>query len=155
MNPVKTKTRHLEFVLLTEEQYSNLCALLGPDGAADWIEELNDYLGKSEKNLKKYDSHYHTIRSWARKQAKAKKQHQGPAADNSRAADRFIADLKECGSWPVMSAEIREIVYAVLRKRQQQWPALKKALLDDPTLADQLKAEFLSFAALVEVRRKA
>jgi len=143
------KTLHLEFVLLTKDQHVKLCKLLTPEGAAHWIEELDDYLGLSEKNRRKYDSHYHAIRRWARLEAKKTGAGTGTQASSekcARAADRFLADLKECNSWPNMTEEIRAIVYAVLRKQQKTWPALKKALLDDPTIADQLRSEFLTEA---------
>lgn len=54
------KTLYLEFVLLTDDEYSNLVKLL--DKNIDYyIESLNNYIGRTSKH---YDSHYYTIRQW-------------------------------------------------------------------------------------------
>lgn len=58
------KTKHLEFVLLTPEEYDKLVAQFGAQGVAERIARLNDYIGS--KGVK-YKNHYYTILNWARK----------------------------------------------------------------------------------------
>ncbi len=138
------KKRHLDFVLLTDEEHEKLCKLLTPAGAARWIEELNDYLG-SIRNKNKYANHYFVIRRWAKRQG-AGSGVQGPADNHARSAERFVIDLKEHSSWPDMPTKTRQIVYAVLLKRRQQWTAARKQLIEDPPISEQLKADFLAEA---------
>ncbi len=64
---VKGKVRHLDFVLLTPEEYSKLMATFGEQGANDFIYRLNEYGHTKPKKFKEYGSHYHTILSWAKK----------------------------------------------------------------------------------------
>jgi len=58
------KTKYLDFVLLTQEEYDKLVAEFGVESAQERIARLNDYIGS--KGVK-YKSHYHTILTWARK----------------------------------------------------------------------------------------
>ena len=54
------KTLYLEFVLLTDNEYSKLVELLKKH-VDYYIESLNNYIGSKNK---KYESHYFTIRQW-------------------------------------------------------------------------------------------
>jgi hypothetical protein len=58
------KIRFLEFVLLTQDQYSKLCADFTKEGADERIKKLNLYIGSKGD---KYKSHYHTILNWEHK----------------------------------------------------------------------------------------
>jgi len=58
------KDKFLEFVYLTKEEYSKLQALFEPEHLKDLIERLNNYIGSKGKQ---YNSHYHTILCWDRK----------------------------------------------------------------------------------------
>jgi hypothetical protein len=58
------KIKHLEFVLLTQEEYQKLIGQFGQGGADQYIQCLNDYIGS--KGVR-YKSHYHTILNWSRK----------------------------------------------------------------------------------------
>jgi hypothetical protein len=65
------KEKHLDFVLLTEEEHKKLIEQLGEDKTKEMIEKLNNYIGSKGK---KYKSHYHTILNWVRmEQDKGKK----------------------------------------------------------------------------------
>ena len=136
------KKKHLEYVLLTEEDFCKLCEKFGPDGAADWIEELDDYLSLSEKNRRKYDNHYRVILVWAKRAAK-KAVAVGEGGAAKRAADRFISDLREHASWPIMDPKPRAIVYAVLQTMKRPWPLLRQDLISDPTIEAKLREVFL------------
>ena len=57
------KTKYLDFVLLTDEEYNKLKEKF--NSKLDYhIENLNNYIGSTGK---KYKSHYHTILNWNRK----------------------------------------------------------------------------------------
>lgn len=62
-NISKDKIRHLDFVLLTEEEHKKLLKKLGKNRTEEMIERLNNYIGSQGK---KYKSHYFTILSWDR-----------------------------------------------------------------------------------------
>ena len=66
----RKKTKYLEYVLLSVVEYNKLVEAFGKAGADDWIEQLNLYIGSHGK---KYASHYMTILSWSKKEAKASK----------------------------------------------------------------------------------
>lgn len=53
------KKRYLDFVLLTDEEYSKLLNIFGQTKLNQAIENLNNYIGSKGK---RYASHYHTIR---------------------------------------------------------------------------------------------
>lgn len=55
-----------EFVYLTTNEYTQLVAWYGEQGAKKRIENLNTYIGAKGK---KYKSHYHTILMWENKNA--------------------------------------------------------------------------------------
>ncbi len=55
-------------VFLTEEEYTKLCSDLSQSVVHLLIEELDDYIGSKGA---RYASHYHTIRSWARRRITA------------------------------------------------------------------------------------
>ncbi len=60
----KSKNKHLDFVLLTKDEYSKLLDKFGETRTTSLIEELN--IGLGSKGYK-YKSHYFTILSWARR----------------------------------------------------------------------------------------
>jgi len=68
-NNVKDKEKYGEFVFLTKDQYERLIDRFGEEGTKDRIENLNEGIGSKGY---KYDSHYHTILSWERKNKKKK-----------------------------------------------------------------------------------
>ena len=63
----ENKQKHLDFVHLTEKQYSDLVIKFGKTGADARIQHLNDYGHQKPKKFKEYGSHYHTILTWERK----------------------------------------------------------------------------------------
>lgn len=65
-NAKTDKKLHLDYVLLTEEQHEALGKAMGAL-AEEYIARLNDYVGS--KGVK-YNSHYHTILNWWRKDGK-------------------------------------------------------------------------------------
>ena len=60
------KIKYLDFVLLTDDEYSKLTKKFNSK-LDSHIENLNNYIGSTGK---KYKSHYHTILSWNRKNEK-------------------------------------------------------------------------------------
>lgn len=63
----KVKDKYLEFVLLTKEEHFKLIDSFGDNKVSDMILNLNDYIGSKGT---KYKSHYHTILTWERREAK-------------------------------------------------------------------------------------
>lgn len=59
-------------VLLYPEEYDKLGDRLGEEGRAWCIQKLDNYLGQSEKNKRKYVSHYKAILNWVVDQWKEK-----------------------------------------------------------------------------------
>ncbi len=60
----KDKEKYGDFVLLAKIEYERLVKRFGEDGTKDRIDNLNEGIGSKGY---KYDSHYHTILSWERK----------------------------------------------------------------------------------------
>jgi hypothetical protein len=60
------KEIHLEYVLLTPDEYTRLLTDFGKNDLDTMIDVLNNYLGQSKKNQKKYTSHNHVLRGWVR-----------------------------------------------------------------------------------------
>lgn len=147
---IAAKKKHLNFVMLSEEEYSQLCAKLGPDGAADWIEELDLYLGSKGA---KYESHYYTILTWARRKMKKDALKAGAAAPGSdAAADRLIEDLKRYRAMPSgFPADLADRFRRMCAKMKggcmlpnPTRPALHGLLKSGAITNEQLKKEFLS-----------
>jgi len=135
---IAEKKKHLNFVMLSEKEYSDLCARLGPDGAADWIEELDLYLGSKGDP---YESHYYTILTWARRKLK---RDAVTSPGNTAVLDRFIEDLKTSPTMPVMKPEAHAAAFATLQKLKTPWPALRQQLLEDPTIEKKIRAAYLA-----------
>lgn len=74
---VNNKTKHLDFVFLTDKEFQDLNQQFGVAGAAERITNLNHYIGS--KGVR-YKSHYHTILNWARKEGISSKPKQEGAA---------------------------------------------------------------------------
>jgi hypothetical protein len=123
------KSLHLEFVLLTVEEHAALVKQFGESGALSWIEEMDDYLGLSETNRRKYESHYRAIRIWARKRGGVQGSGGRVQGDG---AGRFIMALKESTSWPDMAPKERAVIYAVLRRFKLPWQALRQRMIENP-----------------------
>jgi hypothetical protein len=71
--PQPLKNLFLEFVYLSEPEYTKLVTEFGDSLTKEYIKRLNDYIGS--KGVK-YKSHYHTILVWAKKDEPIKvKQH--------------------------------------------------------------------------------
>lgn len=58
------KRKYLDFVFLTDDEYSKLQNKFSETELKDLVERLNNYIGSKGK---KYKSHYYTILAWARK----------------------------------------------------------------------------------------
>lgn len=69
------KQKYLECILLTEQQYARLVKKFTKAGADDRIQNLND--GIMSKGYK-YDSHYHTILAWDRRDKKKNTEYKPP-----------------------------------------------------------------------------
>mgnify|MGYP001582295377 CR=1 FL=1 len=137
---IAEKKKHFNFVMLSEKEHSDLCERLGPDGAADWIEELDLYLGSKGD---KYESHYYTILAWARRKAKKDAATRGRGdAGTTASADRLIEDLKANYTMPAMPADARDKVFAVLIKLKTNWPVLRSRLLDEPETEARIRAAY-------------
>ena len=61
---VDNKIKMLDFVYLTEQEYSNLIIWYGTEKVKEVIERLSTYIGAKGD---KYKSHYHTIIMWFQK----------------------------------------------------------------------------------------
>lgn len=68
------KTKHLDFVFLTIEEFGKLKEKFGEDKASGYIERLNNYIGQIGIKAagKKYISHFHVILNWANKDGESK-----------------------------------------------------------------------------------
>jgi len=64
VNISKEKEKHLDFVLLTNDEFNKLISKYGQGTIDQYINKLNNYIGSKGK---KYPSHYFTILSWANK----------------------------------------------------------------------------------------
>lgn len=134
------KKKHLQFVYLSDDEYRDLCDRLGPDGAADWIEDLNDYLGSKGDQ---YKSHYWTIRNWTRRAGKtAAATAAGNARLAARAADRVIEALRDPANktMPQFEPRTRAAVFAVLTRRRIRWPELHE-MRHDTTYMEEIRGE--------------
>jgi len=60
----KEKEKHLDFVLLTPDEFQKLNTEYGEIVVKDYIQKLNNYIGSKGT---KYKSHYFTIRNWLRR----------------------------------------------------------------------------------------
>jgi len=74
------KTKYLDFVLLSDEEYSKLQKQFN-SRLDSHIENLNNYIGSKGT---KYKSHYHTILSWNRRNEKENKN------DNDKSLDEVL-----------------------------------------------------------------
>lgn len=72
-NKDKDKEQYGEFVFLTAAEHEKLIEKFGVDDVKGCIEFLDNYLGQSTKNQKKYDCHYRVILRWAMESYKEKK----------------------------------------------------------------------------------
>jgi hypothetical protein len=134
------KGRYLEYVMLTDEQYAALLSLLGQDALAEWIEELNDYLGQSEKNRRKYDSHYHTIRAWARRAGKKKT----PAADSSAEVNILLSAIGKHDSLPAdLPKHIADRCMRMCQRLSVGWGRLHHRMGMDPDAGKQITRDYL------------
>lgn len=143
---IKNKKLHLQFVYLAEEEYASLCALLGKAEADRWIEELNGALGQHGYQ---YESHYWTIRNWARR-AKAKTGSQGPAAGSrgseaQRALDVVIEALKNPNHkyMPEFTATAAQAARTALARMGLNWPELKRRIGENPGDLAEFRKKFL------------
>ncbi len=148
------KKKHLQFVYLTEEEHRDLCEIYGPDGAADWIEQLNDYIGSKGD---KYESHYYTIRMWARRKAVRSSECGVRSNGNSnaeRAMEVVIGALKNPAyrSMPEFTPQAHQATYTALARMGLSWPELKRRIgVEGPELIQEFKAQFLrAYAANAE-----
>jgi len=63
----KTKLLFLDYVFLTKEEHEKLISQLGQTRTDEMIDRLNSYGHQKPKKFKEYESHYHTILAWVRK----------------------------------------------------------------------------------------
>ncbi len=139
---IKDKKLFLNFVYLSDEEYSSLCVLFGKDEANRWIEELNGALGQHGY---KYESHYWTIRNWTRRAGKTTVTRiESNAILAKKAADRVIEALKDPANktMPDFDAKTRTTVYAMLQRRRTTWPMLRE-MRHDGTYMEEIHAEIV------------
>jgi len=74
-----TKKRHLDFVMLTDDEYKKLIEKLGQNRTEQYIERLNNYVGSKGK---RYKSHYHTILNWSSKDNEERGSKIGSSSEN-------------------------------------------------------------------------
>ena len=60
----KEKEKYIKYVFLSKNEYQSLTDKFGKKNTDTYIESLNDYIGSKGK---KYKSHYHTLRTWMRR----------------------------------------------------------------------------------------
>jgi hypothetical protein len=95
--PSSDKKLFLEFVLLSDEEFTKLTEQFGEKGTNDRIFNLNQYGHQKPKKFKEYDSHYHTILAWERKnkqEGKALLKFPG-ASRGTQAALQMIEDIRK------------------------------------------------------------
>jgi hypothetical protein len=143
---ITDKKKYLDFVYLAEEEYALLCALIGKEETDHWMEELNGALGQHGY---KYESHYWTIRNWARKKsmrnAECGMRSKGKG-DAERAAEIVIEALKDprYRSMPEFTNSAHQAAYTALARMGLSWPELKRRIgVEGPEPLDEFKAQFL------------
>ena len=82
-----------ENVLLSDEEYHQLQEKLGTKAADEQIEELSLYMGKSDKNAKKYTNHYFAVLSWSRNSVE-RTDHSSQATLFAKPKERTFADIR-------------------------------------------------------------
>lgn len=99
------KHKHLDFVLLGEEEYQDLIKRFGQEGTDQRIKKLNNYVGSKGK---KYESHYFTILSWEDNDDHRKQESTTEAAKSSdearaqaRREKRKAQGLSACHGSPI------------------------------------------------------
>jgi hypothetical protein len=151
---IKDKKLFLNFVYLAEAEYALLCALLGKEETDRWIEELNGALGQHGY---KYESHYWTIRNWARKKTVRSAECGVRSKDGDkaeRAAEVVIEALKNPlhRSMPEFTTSAHQAAYTALARMGLSWPELKRRIaVEGPNILDEFRAQFLrAYAANAE-----
>lgn len=146
---IKDKTLHLQFVYLTEEEYTALCEKFGADATAAWIEELNDGIGQHGY---KYESHYYTILNWARKRLAAASpsptsptRGEATASAAERAAVLVLDTIQDRTKdyLPDFDAKTRAAIVAVMQARGYGWRFLRMRVQEDRNELDAIKAEII------------
>ena len=150
----KDKKCHGEFVWLAKSEYEHLGELLGKDATDKWIVELNLYIGSKGDP---YESHYYTIQVWARRAAEKKTKgevkvmkdekeinHGNTVPSVQRTADRFLEALKGRDTMGALDSDVRAAVYALMKKRNVNWPLLRHRVLADPQLEEKVREEFVA-----------
>ena len=116
-----SKTRHLSFVFLTDKEFEELKGGLGEKQTQDLIERLNDYIGSTGK---KYKSHYHTIKNWARRDIQSTPQVKQPQEDYDKV---ICADLSKIATKDmikkVMDKVPNQLWWKIDRFLQKRYPA--------------------------------
>jgi hypothetical protein len=139
---IKDKKLYLNFVYLADEEHLWLVENLGQAATDNWIEELNGALGQHGY---KYESHYWTIRNWARKKAQS-----SPSPEKAKstaaisAADEVIEALKFPANrtMPQMEEKIKEALFSVMRKRKMNWFDLRDKR-HDGTFMEEIHADIV------------
>jgi|TARA_Y100000310_G_scaffold37766_1_gene35415 hypothetical protein len=94
------KGKYLEYVFLKIEEFEKLNKRFGISKTQLMIEKLNDYIGQiGEKKAKaKYDSHYHTILNWIKRDGN----NNGSKPQKKTGLDKFIENSKEKDSLEII-----------------------------------------------------
>ena len=87
----KEKKRYKEHVFLFPQEHQRLIDEYGQDVIEEYIDRLNDYIGSKGK---RYKSHYHTIRTWLRKNGVEKKT---PEKKCPKCGAEYISNYCTCG----------------------------------------------------------
>lgn len=80
-NEKNEKKLYGEFIFLTEKEYQKLSDDFGID-LKRMLDILDNYLGQSDKNRKKYTSHNHVLRGWVKDRLFEEKAKSQPAGKN-------------------------------------------------------------------------
>lgn len=136
---IKDKKLFLNFVYLSDAEHADLCERLGKEATDKWIEELNGGIGQHGY---KYESHYWTIRNWARR-AGAKKT--TVTSDARLVAWMGVLELLKhpTAGMPTQPEPLRQALYNLLLARKMNWFQLKTLLASRPELEPEIRKEFL------------
>jgi len=86
----QVKNKYLEFVFLTNEEYQKLIVTFDELKTKQYIENLNNYIGSTGK---KYQSHYHTILNWSKKDKTDNKPKPKPILKSKSEEDDFFESI--------------------------------------------------------------
>jgi len=74
---IDAKTKHLDFVFLTEKEHEKLVTEFGEVDTEWLIKELDNYIGAAPKKRNKYSDHNRVLRGWVLEKLQAKNLREG------------------------------------------------------------------------------